>query len=101
MFPQLIAGPIVKYRDVSAQLHVYKHRYSLQQIEEGMTLFTFGLAKKVLLADAVGALWTDIIGIADSPSTPLWALPMRPRRWSGWVSSPIRSSSTLIFPVTP
>ena len=69
MFPQLIAGPIVKYRDVSAQLHVYKHRYSLQQIEEGMTLFTFGLAKKVLLADAVDALWTDIIGIADSPST--------------------------------
>ncbi len=69
MFPQLIAGPIVKYRDVSNQLHVYKHRYNLKQIEEGMTLFTFGLAKKVLLADAVGALWTDIIGVADSPST--------------------------------
>ena len=69
MFPQLIAGPIVKYRDVSDQLHVYKHRYHLKQIEEGMTLFTFGLAKKVLLADAVGALWTDIIGVADSPST--------------------------------
>ena len=68
MFPQLIAGPIVKYRDVSAQLHIYEHRYSLRQIEEGMTLFTFGLAKKVLLADAVGALWTDIIGVADSPS---------------------------------
>ena len=56
MFPQLIAGPIVKYRDVSNQLHVYKHRYTLSQIEEGMTLFTFGLAKKVLLADAIGAL---------------------------------------------
>ena len=69
MFPQLIAGPIVKYRDVSDQLHVYKHRYNLKQLEEGMTLFTFGLAKKVLLADAVGALWTDIIGVADSPST--------------------------------
>ena len=69
MFPQLIAGPIVKYRDVSAQLHVYKGRCCLQQIEDGMTLFTFGLAKKVLLADAIGALWTDIIGIADSPST--------------------------------
>ena len=38
MFPQLIAGPIVKYRDVSNQLHVYRHRYSLQQLEEGMTL---------------------------------------------------------------
>ena len=69
MFPQLIAGPIVKYRDVSDQLHVYKHRYNLKQIEDGMTLFTFGLAKKVLLADTIGALWTDIIGIADSPST--------------------------------
>ena len=69
MFPQLIAGPIVKYRDVSNQLHIYKHRYSLKQIEDGMTLFTFGLAKKVLLADAIGALWTDIIGVADSPST--------------------------------
>ena len=34
MFPQLIAGPIVKYRDVSNQLHVYRHRYSLQQLEE-------------------------------------------------------------------
>ena len=69
MFPQLIAGPIVKYRDVSDQLHVYRHRYNLKQIEEGMTLFTFGLAKKVLLADAIGALWTDIIGVAASPST--------------------------------
>ena len=34
LFPQLIAGPIVKYRDVSNQLHVYKHRYTLSQIEE-------------------------------------------------------------------
>ena len=56
MFPQLIAGPIVKYRDVSDRLHVYKGRYELKQIEDGMTLFTFGLAKKVLLADAVGTV---------------------------------------------
>lgn len=68
MFPQLIAGPIVKYRDVSAQLHVYKNRYNLAQIEEGVTLFIFGLAKKVLLADAIGALWTDLIGVADDPA---------------------------------
>ena len=65
MFPQLIAGPIVKYRDVAAQLHVTHGRYNLKQIEDGMTLFTFGLAKKVLLADTIGALWTDIIGIAE------------------------------------
>ena len=75
MFPQLIAGPIVKYRDVSNQLHVYKHRYTLSQIEEGMTLFTFGLAKKVILADSIGALWTDIISTGgvglSNVSTPL------------------------------
>ena len=76
MFPQLIAGPIVKYRDVSDRLHVYKGRYELKQIEDGMTLFTFGLAKKVLLADAIGALWTDIIGVADSPSDSLMGIGM-------------------------
>ena len=93
MFPQLIAGPIVKYRDVSDQLHVYKHRYNLKQIEEGMTLFTFGLAKKVLLADAVGALWTDIIGVADSPSTTFVGLAnaSTPLVWPG-----TRSNSTCI-----
>ena len=66
MFPQLIAGPIVKYREVSNQLHVYKNRYNLKQIEEGITLFIFGLAKKVLLADTISALWHDIIGNYDS-----------------------------------
>lgn len=69
MFPQLIAGPIVKYRDVSAQLHVTRGRCRPAQIEDGMTVFTFGLAKKVLLADTIGALWTDIIGVAGSTGT--------------------------------
>lgn len=62
MFPQLIAGPIVKYRDVAAQLHVYNHRYNLKQIEDGICLFIAGLAKKVLIADTVSHLWYDIIG---------------------------------------
>jgi len=101
MFPQLIAGPIVKYRDVSDRLHVYKGRYELKQIEDGMTLFTFGLAKKVLLADAIGALWTDIIGVADSPSVSFVGLANAPPRWSGWASSPTRSSSISTFPATP
>ncbi len=70
MFPQLIAGPIVKYRDVSAQLHVYKNRITLPQLEEGVMIFTFGLAKKVLLADTIASIWTDIIGVAgDSTIT--------------------------------
>ncbi len=68
MFPQLIAGPIVKYRDVSAQLHVYKNRITMRQLEEGVVIFTFGLAKKVLLADTIAAIWTDIIGVASDSS---------------------------------
>ena len=66
MFPQLIAGPIMKYRDVSNQLHVYEGRITLDRIEQGVSLFVFGLAKKVLLADAIGQLWTDIIGVKGS-----------------------------------
>ena len=69
MFPQLIAGPIVKYRDVSDQLHVYKHRYNLKAARRGHDPVHLRSCQKVLLADAVGALWTDIIGVADSPST--------------------------------
>ncbi len=62
MFPQLIAGPIVKYRDVAERLHILKGRITLDRIDEGIALFIFGLAKKVLLADGISALWYDIIG---------------------------------------
>ena len=63
MFPQLIAGPIVKYRDISNKLHEYDNRISLEQVEKGVSIFIFGLAKKVLLADGIARLWTDIIGV--------------------------------------
>ncbi len=62
MFPQLIAGPIVRYRDVNERLHVMKGRVTPDRIDAGVTLFIFGLAKKVLVADTVNKLWTDIIG---------------------------------------
>mgnify|MGYP002988398155 CR=1 FL=1 len=67
LFPQLIAGPIVQYKTVEHEL-MYR-RESVFEASRGMQRFVVGLAKKVLLADAVGALWTDIIGVADSPST--------------------------------
>ena len=74
-FPQLIIGPIVKYREMADQLHTVKNRCSLAQIEQGAQLFIFGLAKKLILADSIGALWRGIIG-ADgvglaNVSTPL------------------------------
>lgn len=54
LFPQLIAGPIVRYRDVAYQL---KHRReSLEQFTRGVMLFMVGLGKKVLIANQMGTL---------------------------------------------
>lgn len=55
MFPQLIAGPIVKYKTVAAELD---HRvHSGEEFASGVQRFCAGLAKKVLLANSIGALW--------------------------------------------
>ena len=74
-FPQLIVGPIVRYRDMAQTLHTGKGRCTLQKAEDGAVQFVFGLAKKVILADSIGMLWQDIIsdsgiGLAQA-STPL------------------------------
>lgn len=61
MFPQLIAGPIVKYRDVEAWLH--KRNLSLEAVGGGMKRFCIGLAKKVLLANSIGELWELVSGM--------------------------------------
>ena len=55
MFPQLVAGPIVRYREVAAEL---KERVNTTaDFAAGAGRFTVGLAKKVLLANSIGALW--------------------------------------------
>ena len=58
MFPQLIAGPIVKYRDVADRL--YHRPIDVLAISHGLKRFCIGLAKKVLLANNIGALWAQI-----------------------------------------
>ena len=58
LFPQLIAGPIVRYSDVSDQLGGRKE--SLKSFESGIYLFLIGLSKKVLLANRFGALWMSV-----------------------------------------
>lgn len=70
MFPQLIAGPIVKYSDMSTQLK--QREYRLEDMEEGAKLFTLGLASKMLLANEMGAFWNkvQVIGF-ESISTPM------------------------------
>lgn len=70
LFPQLIAGPIVRYTDIS---HEMKTRTaSLPQIQDGVKWFIFGLGKKVLIANNIGSLWDEVVrlGFADV-STPL------------------------------
>lgn len=58
LFPQLIAGPIVRYRDVAEQLRSRKETLAL--FSKGMTRFVVGLGKKVLIANQIGALWEEI-----------------------------------------
>ena len=55
LFPQLIAGPIVRYSDVALQLQ--NRRENMTQFASGVRLFIVGLAKKVLLANQMGAMW--------------------------------------------
>lgn len=76
LYPQLIVGPIVRYRDMAPALHKTKGRCTIRQAEDGAVMFVFGLAKKVILADSIAALWQDIISTSDgiglaNASTPL------------------------------
>lgn len=64
LFPQLIAGPIVKYRDVEEQLSVRSTDWI--DFGEGTKRFIFGLGKKVLLANNFGALYAAIGALPDS-----------------------------------
>ncbi|MBQ2855115.1 MAG: MBOAT family protein [Oscillospiraceae bacterium] len=55
LFPQLIAGPIVRYSDVALQMDHRKE--SMEAFSSGILLFVVGLSKKVLLANPMGNLW--------------------------------------------
>ena len=58
MFPQLVAGPIVRFSDINAELH--KRTLLRSEIEAGLLRFMQGLFKKVLIANQVGALWEEL-----------------------------------------
>ena len=58
LFPQLIAGPIVRYRDVAQQLS--SRRENLNDFSSGVLLFIVGLSKKVLLANPMGEAWLQL-----------------------------------------
>lgn len=58
LFPQLIAGPIVRYQTIAEQLDERTH--SFDKFGEGVKRFTGGLGKKVLLANNIGLLWNTV-----------------------------------------
>lgn len=63
LFSQLIAGPIVRYRDVAEQL--VNRRETLEMFTKGVKLFMVGLAKKVIIANTMGTLTTNIFATTD------------------------------------
>ncbi|MBR6231208.1 MAG: MBOAT family protein [Lachnospiraceae bacterium] len=58
MFPQLIAGPIVRYSTIEKQLH--DHPVTIAGVKAGIFYFIKGLVKKVLLANTLGALFAAV-----------------------------------------
>ncbi len=58
MFPQLVAGPIVRYSDIATQLKSREH--TINGFGIGVEKFIIGLGKKVLLANNIGMLWNTI-----------------------------------------
>ncbi len=72
LFPQLIAGPIVLYPDISRELK--SRKITLAQVDEGVGLFIMGLASKILLADTIGSLWTEVqtLGFSNVSTALAW-----------------------------
>lgn len=67
LFPQLIAGPIVRYKDVDDQMN--ERHESLDLFASGVRTFMAGLGKKILLANVAGQLWTNIQSAPDGERT--------------------------------
>ena len=72
LFPQLVAGPIVRYTDLEEQLIAHP-KPEFSETREGLRRFCTGLAKKVLLADTMGRLWGTVNGnFAEAGALGAW-----------------------------
>lgn len=72
MFPQLIAGPIVQYKDIEKQLN--ERSITIDNFYDGIIYFIRGLGKKVLFANTIGAVYSDISagGFSDVSAVTAW-----------------------------
>ena len=71
LFPQLIAGPILQYKDLDRQLESRDH--SFDRFSSGVQRFCIGCAKKVLIANAIGPLWDTYLATPTAQLTTLGA----------------------------
>ncbi len=67
LFPQLIAGPIIKYKDLGDQIN--ERTCSTEKFASGVQILMVGLAKKLLIANNVGMLWDSYKAMAPSDLT--------------------------------
>ena len=72
MFPQLIAGPIVRYADVENQLDIRSRGVSADMALCGALRFIRGLGKKVIIANSAGALWAEISAQSNPSALTAW-----------------------------
>ncbi|MBE7031579.1 MAG: MBOAT family protein [Ruminococcaceae bacterium] len=70
LFPQLIAGPIVRYSDIEVQLT--KRTHSFEKTADGIRRFIFGLSKKIILANSLGELCDAFHQSADKSVAFFW-----------------------------
>ena len=70
LFPQLIAGPIVQYKTVEKELA--NRKTTVDEFAEGAFRFVIGMAKKVILANQIGALFTTISGMSEISTATAW-----------------------------
>ena len=72
MFPQLIAGPIVRYADIEHQLEINSRKINADNALNGAIRFALGLGKKVLIANQAGALWSEISAQSGASLSVAW-----------------------------
>lgn len=70
LFPQLIAGPVLRYKDVAQQL--VSRRHTTVKFSAGMARFVQGLAMKLLIADSVAPLADRIFALPDPTAAEAW-----------------------------
>ena len=70
LFPQLVAGPIVRYLDVDRELH--QRSITLDSLYSGAVRFAVGLGKKVLIANAMGSLCADYRAVTEGSVAFAW-----------------------------